>query len=380
MKQRTNMRCDHTVWVRLVKDRNDLALQVTDRPRRLIAQLRDSLAGEPTELVFMLGHSRKVAALRDLAVAPYSTNRGEVHVVAGSLQDPTSRTPVDRPLLIVETDVLLHNKVPRGPTQTECHERVRHRLPQAAQAAGAKHAVSWAINRLILPLAGVVCIFIKDVGLCSVAEHLASWLADEPPAEGSVLPWLLLVDEGCSGRSEDETVNEVQTLVSKNSHEELSLRTRFAGITVADLGTTGQVRERPQWQDFRAKLSNIVQRVQEDRRKTCRLFSAEALCRLMDHSSHSVPSMQAPWDLLSVTRLRRPVSPYLEAGVADFLGQIDSTETLKSFAIPVVASSILFDHYMRNMHCVWPRPPARAQLTVQALTSRKYLTSYTENK
>lgn len=350
------MCCDHTAWVRLVRDRNEFALQVTDRPRRLMAQLRGSLASEAAELVFMLGHSRKLAALRDLAAAPSPAGRGGVNLVAGSLKDPTGQDQVNRPLLIVETNVLLQNNVPKGPTQARCHEMIRHRLPQAAQAAGAKKAVDWAINRLILPFAGVVCIFINDLGgICSVAERLASWLAYERPSEGTVLPWLLLVDEGCRDRSEEDTIDEIHALIK--DHGESSLWTRFAGVSVANLGTTGRVRERPQWQDFRAELSSIVNRVQEDRRRADHLFSIETLCRLMEHASRSVPTLTAPFDLLSATRARRPVSPYLEAGVADFLSQVDSAEMLESFAIPVVASSILFDHYTRNMHCVWPPLP-----------------------
>ncbi|KAK8140619.1 hypothetical protein G3M48_003277, partial [Beauveria asiatica] len=146
------------------------------------------------------------------------------------------------------------------------------------QAASAEDAASWTISRLILPFAGVVCIFINDIrgSLRSVAQHLASWLADGPPPASPVLPWLLLVNEQSSAQNCPPA--------------------------------------------------------------------------MMECASSSISSMSAPLDLALATRIRRPVSQYLETGVTDFLDQVDSREMLDVFAIPVVASSIIFDHYMRNMH------------------------------
>ncbi|XWW94463.1 hypothetical protein V2A60_002406 [Cordyceps javanica] len=299
------------------------------------------------ELVCMLGNKSKVAALRDLAVAPSSRTQREIHLVAGSLRDPK-----EQPLLIVETDCLLQNKIPAGPSPPACHEEVRHRLPPAAQAATAGHAADWTISRLALPFAGVVCIFVNDIdgGLRSVARHLASWLADGPPSGSPALPWLLLVNEGSGGGSEKRTVQELRDHLDKICRSGSSLLSRFANVSVAGLGTRSTPHKPPNWQDFRAKLSNSVSGVQKHRKQAGRLFSAQTLCRMMECASSSVSSMPAPLDLASATRMRRPVSQYLEAGVVDFLDRVDSRETLELFAIPVIASSIIFDHHMRNMH------------------------------
>ncbi|KAK8140764.1 hypothetical protein G3M48_002070, partial [Beauveria asiatica] len=341
------MPCEHTLWTRLVKDDDKFALQVTDRPRRLFEQFRGSLSSEPMELVCMLGNKSKVAALRDLAVPPFSTTQREIHCVVGTLRDQT-----DKPLLIVETDCLLQNRIPAGPSPPGCHEEVRHRLPPAAQAASAEHAADWTISRLALPFAGVVCIFVNDIdgGLCSVAQHLASWLADGPPSDSPALPWLLLVNEGSDGKSEQQTIQELSDCLNKVCRLGSSLLKRFADVSVAGLGTRRTPHKPPNWQDFHAKLSSSVSGVQERRKQAGRLFSAKTLCRLMECASSSISSTPAPLDLALATRIRRPVSQYLEAGVVDLLDQVDSREMLELFAIPVVASCIIFDHHMRNMH------------------------------
>ncbi|KAH8715495.1 Calcium-independent phospholipase A2-gamma [Beauveria bassiana] len=341
------MPCEHTLWARLVKDDDNFALQVTDRPRRLLDQLRGFLPGDSMEVVFMLGNESKVAALRDLAVAPYSTTQREIHFVVGLLKGQTSR-----PLLIVETDVLVRKSIPAGPSPPRCHEVVRHRLPPAAQATSTEHAADWTISRLALPFAGVVCIFVKDIagGLRSIARHLASWLSDGPPSDSPVLPRLLLIDDESDGKSEKQIILELSDCLDEVCRSGSSLLTRFAGISVAGLGMTGTPHERPNWQDFRAKLATGVSGVQKRREQTGRMLSAKTLCRMMERASSTVSSVPAPLDLPLATRVKRPVSQYLEAGVVDLLDHVDSAEMLEFFAIPVVASSIIFDHYMRDMH------------------------------
>ncbi|KAM3565405.1 hypothetical protein ARSEF4850_001441 [Beauveria asiatica] len=295
----------------------------------------------------MLGNKTTVAALRELAVPPSSTTQREIHFVAGSLRDKT-----DKALLIVETDCTLQNKIPAGRSPPCCHEVIRDCLPLAAQAASAEDAASWAISRLILSFASVVCIFINDIrgGLRSVAQHLASWLADGPPPASPVLPWLLLVNEQSDGKSEQQIVEELIKCLDETCRLGSSLLARFANVSVVALGARGTRHQPPNWQDFRAKLSTGVSGMQEHRKLAGSLFSVEPLCRMMECASSSISSMSAPLDLALATRVRRPVCQYLETDVMDFLDQVDSREMLEVFAIPVVASSIIFDHYMRNMH------------------------------
>lgn len=289
-----------------------------------------------------------MAALRDLAVPLSSRTQREMHLVVGSLRGQT-----DQPLLIVETDCLLQNKIPAGPSPPRCHEEVRHRLPPAAQAASAEHAADWIISSLALPFAGVLCIFVNDIdgGLRSVAQHLASWLVDGPPSDNPVLPWLLLVNEGSDGGSEQQTIQELSDCLEEVCHLGSTLLTRFANVSVAGLDTRRSPHKPPSWQDFRTKLSNSVSGVQNHRKQAGCLFSAKTLCRLMQCASSPISSTPAPLDLVSATRSRRPVSQYLEASVVDLLDRVDSREMLELFAVPVIASSIIFDHHMRNMHC-----------------------------
>ncbi|KAM0742696.1 hypothetical protein ACQRIT_002873 [Beauveria bassiana] len=353
------MLCKHTAWLRLVRENNEYAVQVTDRPRRVLGRAEDHLARDAPELVFMLGNWRKVAALRELAVERrvYSRIDGEVHLLAGSLSGHGGRS-----LLVAETDVGFRNKVSRGTAFSRCHELTRRGLAPAAHRASDESVMNWMINRLILPFAGVVCVFISDLGgIRGVARHLDLWLENGLPSDSPILPWLLLVDDGSERRSKDLILKDLYRFMRGAAPDEhgtptiaVELMTRFAGIRVASLNTAAHARKQPQWDEFRDELADLVDKARENRTREWHLYTGEHLCELMNHTAGliSLPSAPAPLDFVSVTRSRRPVPGHLESVLSDFLGCIDSFELLLSFAVPVIASSIIFDHYMTRMHGV----------------------------
>ncbi|KAM3477663.1 hypothetical protein MY8738_006314 [Beauveria namnaoensis] len=330
---------------------------VTDRPRRVFGRAEDHLARDAPELVFMLGNWRKVAALRELAVERrvYSRIDGEVHLLAGSLSGHVGRS-----LLVAETDVGFRNKVSRGTAFSRCHELTRRGLAPAAHRASDESVMNWMINRLVLPFAGVVCVFISDLGgIRGVARHLDLWLENGLPSDSPVLPWLLLVDDGSEKRSKDLILKDLYRFMRGAAPDEhgtptiaVELMTRFAGIRVASLNTAAHARKQPQWDEFRDELADLVDKARENRTREWHLYTGEHLCELMNHTAGliSLPSAPAPLDFVSVTRSRRPVPGHLESVLTDFLGCIDSFELLLSFAVPVIASSIIFDHYMTRMH------------------------------
>lgn len=378
------MPCRHTAWLRLVKENDEYAVQVTDRPQRLLGRLTAGLPRDSLELVLMLGNWRKVGALRALTVERrvYSRRDGEVHLLVGSLGDHGSR-----PLLIAETDVSFRNKVSRGSASSRCHEIVRRGLAPAAHLASDEGAMDWMINRLMLPFAGVVCVFISDLGgIRSTARHLASWLDDGLPSDNPVLPWLLLVDDGSDTRSKDQILDDFRQCLRGGQLDEpvtagadAELLKRFAGVRVASLGTAADRRAQPQWEAFRTELADLVGCVRENRAREGHLYSAEHLCALMNLTTGLISSVAAPapLDFVSMTRSQRPVSRHLESGLSDFLGRIASFELLLSFAVPVIASSIIFDHYMARMHGVLQTPTKRTSLTEQSSPSRRFSASYT---
>ncbi|GJC91170.1 hypothetical protein ColLi_14008 [Colletotrichum liriopes] len=77
------------------------------------------------------------------------------------------------------------------------------------------------------------------------------------------------------------------------------------------------------------------------------LFSATHLAGLLRHATAQLGDADARPSTFSPLSLDNPVAADLQAHLARFLTHCDSVDALKRFAVPVIASSFLLDHYPR---------------------------------
>ncbi|GKT68914.1 patatin family protein [Colletotrichum tofieldiae] len=210
---------------------------------------------------------------------------------------------------------------------------------------------------MLFPFADVVCLFADDVGGVEVvAQRLASWLTLETPSTSSVRPWLVVVT---NGGEESSARNQLLQAVRKRTNVHAS--ERFHGVRVISLADTSpkSLRRRLhslRWDILSNELSYMAETKRVERVLASCLFSATHLAGLLRHATAQLGDADAPpLNFLAVSRLDNPVAADLQAHLARFLTHCDSVDTLKRFAVPVIASSFLLDHYPPGMHLFDPR-------------------------
>ncbi|GKT51711.1 phospholipase A I [Colletotrichum spaethianum] len=351
-------RCKHTGWLRVSTKDQAYVIESSDRAQRLLDSLPRPDSQYPSTLV-LIGNATKRVAMQRLGVdiTPPNTTRGhgEIHL---------SLAPVGasggRPTLIADADIPPHKRLGRPRKSTLCHELVTRSISTAHGATIPSTAVAsgdHVYNRMLFPFADVVCLFADDVGGVEVvAQRLASWLTLETPSTSSVRPWLVVVT---NGGEESSARNRLLEAVRKRTTVHVS--ERFHGVRVISLADTSSrsLRRRLhslRWDILSNELSYMAETKRVERVLASCLFAATHLAGLLRHATEQLGDADAPpLSFLAVSRLDNPVAADLQAHLARFLTHCDSVDTLKRFAVPVVASSFLLDHYPPGMHLFDPR-------------------------
>ncbi|GKT61251.1 hypothetical protein ColTof3_08590 [Colletotrichum tofieldiae] len=351
-------RCKHTGWLRVSTKDQAYVIESSDRAQRLLDSLPRPDSQYPSTLV-LIGNATKRVAMQRLGVditRPNTTRgHGEIHL---------SLAPVGasggRPTLIADADIPPHKRLGRPRKSTLCHELATRSISTAHSASIPSTAVAsgdHVYNRMLFPFADVVCLFADDVGGVEVvAQRLASWLTLETPSTSSVRPWLVVVT---NGGEESSARNQLLQAVRKRTNVHAS--ERFHGVRVISLADTSpkSLRRRLhslRWDILSNELSYMAETKRVERVLASCLFSATHLAGLLRHATAQLGDADAPpLNFLAVSRLDNPVAADLQAHLARFLTHCDSVDTLKRFAVPVIASSFLLDHYPPGMHLFDPR-------------------------
>ncbi|KAK2037082.1 hypothetical protein LZ31DRAFT_547133 [Colletotrichum somersetense] len=341
-------RCKHTGWLRVATKDQAHVLESSDRAQRLLDSLPRPDSQYPSTLV-LIGNATKRVVMQRLGVDMTGPNmtrgHGEIHL---------SLAPVGasgaRPTLIADTDIppprpllIPHGEV-TPPTAVESGDHVYHRM--------------------LLPFADAVCFFADDVGGVEVvAQRLASWLDLGAPSTSSVRPWLVVVT---NGGEENSTRNRLLQAVRRRTSVHVS--ERFHGVRIISLADTAPKSLRRhlhslRWDILSNELSYMTETKRVERVLASCLFSAIHLACLLRHAAEHVGHVGhvgdagalPPLDFLAVSRLDNPVAADLQAHLARFLTHCDAVDDLKRFAVPVIASSFILDHYPPGMHLFDPR-------------------------
>ncbi|OHE90234.1 hypothetical protein CORC01_14468 [Colletotrichum orchidophilum] len=363
-------RCKHTGWLRVATKDQAYVVESSDRAQRLLDNLPRPDSQYPSTLV-LIGNATKRVAMQRLGVyitAPNTARgHGEIHLSVAPVGASGAR-----PTLIADADIPPHKRLGRPRKSTLCHELVARPLsishgasiPSAMPSAMPSTMPSTAVecgdhiyNRMLIPFADAVCFFADDIGgIEVVAQRLASWLDLDTPSTSSVRPWLVVV---VNGGEEDSTRSRLLQSVRKRTNAHVS--ERFHGVRVISLAdkTPKSLRRHLRslrWDILSNELSYMTETKRVERVLASCLFSATHLAGLLRHAAEHVGGVGAPpLDFLAVSRLDNPVAADLPAHLARFLTHCDSVDDLKRFAVPVIASSFVLDHYPPDMHLFDPR-------------------------
>jgi hypothetical protein len=351
--------CDHSHWFGLYMSKNEIEFTYSDRAQTLLHSLPYSEAQKPS-LFVLIGNSGKTLALKELAtgnIRKKSIGRralGELHLHI----DPSSIFS-DRPVLFADGDFPAYQKLSKTPSSEKCHNLTsKILLPSRSRtpSTSLQNAANSLYVTLLSPFTDAFCFFAGDFGgLQPIARLIALWLEiDQPPTQPtSTLPHIIIVVESSIANSlESSTLENFLQLLYVETRQDVYAQ--FSRIQILSLVPDGDLSTQSRHRRLKECLMGASDQVRSTRVVSRTLFSAQHLGAFLGHAcSHFGASVGKPFNLIETSRLDYPPAPDLKEHLTNFLLNIRSPEELKSFAIPIIASSILLDNYPPEMHRAW---------------------------
>ncbi|KPA36561.1 patatin phospholipase [Fusarium langsethiae] len=346
--------CKHTGWTKLWKKGNEVILEVSDRPGRIIDE--SAPADRPTGLILLIGNKTKASVLAKFGVG-YSTNalhrsQCEIHLQMSTLNGLDKST-----VLVADAEWPAHNRMPTTSGNAQCHQTESRTFSVAPAAVEIPEIVGDILHRILLPFADVVCIFVKDIGgVHNTAVRLRMLLERGHASTSSVRPGLFLVTDQ-NDRSEMQAaldrLDSFKTTISLKSYFQ-SIRIVSASAAYLELNDP---RKRKRRQTLRRDLLHSLVMTQRTRKESNILFSLRHNLGLMQLSASG--AAVSPWialDFIRASRAQEPVACDLAYHIGHFLQKsFDLDASVSDFVVPAVASSLLLDHYSPGMHPFDPR-------------------------
>jgi hypothetical protein len=338
------------VWLEVTSHHDrGFNIMVARQPQRLMLQAR-AQQKQPSLFVF-LGRNTRRAAVRTMWTSS-SLSRGPRRHSGFHMHLDAQSVFGERPILVVESDLITTTTAEDKPMA--CHKtdhliipRVPCSLPRRSNSLPSPHATLCA--RVLCPFAEVVCIFLADYpDLGAVVEEVGAWIEmgmTTTVANVSAKPHLLLVADVSSPVSQEAFVA-LLAQVSENPYT-----VAFSQISVVPLHHERSMSPKSRYRPLKESLLNSADLVWVARAQGRYLFNFRHLVALLDRAlRHLQTDPGVPVDLVQATRHARPVSPSLTSSLTEFLDGYDSPSAVAVEALPIIASSLVMDHYTLEMH------------------------------
>lgn len=341
-------KCKHTRWLRLEKKDEGFALEVSDRAQRLLDGLPRPEKQTPS-IIVLIGNESKQRLLHKLGIdntAPRGKRgHGEIHVSIAP-----SSVRLDSPIVIADGDIPAHNRLGRPWKRPLCHE-VHIRPVISPVRKKVADVADHIYHRLLLPFADVICLFATDLGgIEKTVRRLALWMDKGGPSSIEARPWLVIVvDDG----PETEALAAFGSLM--RAETSIDLTDHFGGIRLLSLTKPRNQRgyRGSPWDRLRTELFKVSLSARQRRLDVRHLFAARHLAGFLEYAaSGAAEAPPAPFNFIRTSRINHPIADDLELHLGHFLRKFHSLDSLKRFALPMVASSFILDHYPPGMHCM----------------------------
>ncbi|TVY13661.1 Calcium-independent phospholipase A2-gamma [Lachnellula arida] len=328
------------------------------------------------QMVTFIGRGVKSAVMEKLHFNPSTQNKAnEIHlqIDASSIKDHS-------PILLADCE--LHNApylTPAGsdgslgdivPRPLLWHNKVSQSMDPAICA----HLL---YAKLISPFSTVICLFEEDLGgLSAVAEILVRWLmnfsnrpSDLPP---STHPRVLILTNATHYSNFDEQAATKQFMnnVGKEAEKKLGqltggrdsrmkkaeldrlLAAQFGGMRL--VGFPGLEESHRSWKSIKARILRDSNEVQKYRQQAQVAFSALHFKAFFHMAcDHFCSDITSPFSFVRASRFPNPIPENLQFHLLSFLKKVDRTQIL-NFAVPIIASALMFDSYPSGMHGFHP--------------------------
>lgn len=332
--------CQHTRWLRLWKTANQVNLEVSDRPQRIVQEAKH--VDEPAHVAVFIGNETKSAALNACGMGQFSRNRtshGEFHLRLSQIQ-------CGRHVIVVDGDVPEHNQLPRSPQNHFCHENYNIDLAGACKRASSHSDEVY--HKILSPVADVICLFSKDIGGVEKSmEHLICWAKKGPASRPQIPPTVMLV------------VNKIENtkataMIRKLSCEGLSHCFRNIHVVCVDFESKRTKKRSQEVRSARVLKKRLLQSLEAHHRERQLLGLSFSILHTIEFLCAAARSIVvSPWkpiDFLGISRSERPVDKDLALHLKHFLQVFSKDNDLKIIGTSLIASSFILDHYVPEMH------------------------------
>lgn len=347
--------CSHSDWLTLRVQEEEIVLLESDRLHNFVENIPDPDA-QQFSLIVLIGGAAKSSALQLLTSSRNSRKstdrRAGIHLHLGR----SSFFP-DRVVLFADGDLPYHGTKRKSSSLGRCHETIIRTLPQIRGGAGELALDETADNlysRLLCPFADVFCFFSADFGgFRSLVRCLASWLekGQSSTLSKATYPRALVVVETTLPGIESEMEAKGALLDALKAETTKDLAARFSALDVVTVPSDGKISAPVRYKRLEEYLVKASDQVRMKREDTKTLFSTRHFAAFFRHAcDHFARTLREPFDYIKASRLRNPVSVDLDKHLSNFLKQTKSAQELTEFAVPVIASSLLLDHYPPGMH------------------------------
>lgn len=326
--------CNHKSWLSF-HETQPVMFRHTSTLTDIVMGL-DAPAKRFPSLVVMLG---------DVGNAILSTRRrsGFQEQPGLSLQIDPETAFSDHPTLFASGNFSKQIRFTPISTEATCH---RHTIRELQwQAASPAQTVDNLYSRLVHPFADLICLFIPELEtIPRILDKMLPWL--EQSHSGNSLhtfhPHLLVILSSGESRSAAEVESQLRQL----------LRHRFRNVSIDHfLYISIHVRDHSN-QNLRDRIKREADRARSVRAQHHALLNAVHFDHLFRHAcDHFANTEKVSFNMITASRLNRPVPIGLHVQVADLLTKIDTYTELTAFAAPFIAGCFTLDNYAYDVPC-----------------------------
>jgi hypothetical protein len=329
--------CRHTSWLSF-HEKEQIMFRHTSTLSDLVASF-DTPAKKWPSLVVLISHTRQsILASHRLWKAKKHDDCQDQRGVCLQLDSDTAFS--DRPTFLAHSYVSKQIRLTPELSKPLCHRQRICKLPWARNDS--TEVIKTLHTRLLNPFADVICLFVSDgESLQSIAATLASWFQPEQSwnRRSAPRPRLLVVSAPNERRSPAAVQAELLEMIP------------FAHKDADFLSSISVYAEHGSNQTLKDRVRSEADIVRIARAETCTLLNAVHFDILFRRACDSfATSGQDPYDMLSASRLHRPVANSLETHIANLLTFVSSCDEMKTFAAPYIAMCLGLDNYTSDVH------------------------------
>jgi hypothetical protein len=349
------------IWLTFGAGSASLLLQEHYQTYNLFDDL--SLDEQKLQMIVFIGSQTKTQVLRKTR---FGSRTQEIS--SGEVQLRLDLDTITDPEPVFYTDCELHNRTLLATNASEYSGNIKSRTLLSVMESDPAILAHQVYGKLISSFSTLICLFADDLGdLSGVAKTLARGLTNvrEPFSDlpVSTLPKILIFKntrtEANTGYFERDATKKFLSILSKEVAEiqggslgknglDVLLGNQFNGVEV--LGLPVLTSSQQAWTPLRERLLRESGAIQELRNNHQVAFSIRHFKAFFHLAiDHFCTKSDSQFSFIEASRASNPLSKDYSVHLTHFLRNIERKQIL-NFAVPVIASVLVFDSYPPGMH------------------------------